>query len=210
MSKSFIEALVLLGLALLLVACGSTGERKPSMGKRGVQTTTASLPVAAGPAPEVAPANLVAFNEAVAAIREERLGDAEILLLAITVDQPELAGPWINLGQIYVTQEDFENAQLAFEQAVGANPHNCIARNELAVLLRRSGKFSTAEAHYRACIEVTPGFKEAYLNLGILYELYFGRLADALDLYRHYQTLLPEPDRRVQGWVMDLERRVGS
>ena len=209
MSRSFIETLVLLGLALLLGACSSTPERRLPVRDSGLQTTTVSIPVPEGPVPEVKPANLATFNEAVVAIREQRLGDAEILLLTITDDQPELAGPWINLGQVYAAREDSENARLAYEQAVSANPRNCTARNELAVLLRRNGEFSTAEAHYRACIEVTPGFKEAYLNLGILYELYFGRLADALDLYRHYQTLLPEPDRRVKGWVMDLERRLG-
>ena len=49
----------------------------------------------------------------------------------------------------------------------------------------------------------------AWTNLGILYELYLGKLPEALEYYRTYQSMLSEPDRRVQGWVMDLERRLG-
>ena len=39
--------------------------------------------------------------------------------------------------------------------------------------------------------------------------LYLGRLTEALASYRQYQALQSEEDRRVKGWVMDLERRLG-
>jgi len=131
------------------------------------------------------------------------------LLLDITAEQPELAGPWINLGQVYVALDQPEEARRAFETATVANPWNCTAHNELGLLSRQNGDFEAAERHYLRCIENAPGHGPAYLNLGILYELYLGRLSDALSYYRTYQTLLGEPDRRVQGWVMDLERRLG-
>jgi len=35
-------------------------------------------------------------------------------------------------------------------------------------------------------------------------------LGEALAAYNDYQIALPEPDRRVAGWVIDLERRVGA
>ena len=73
---------------------------------------------------------------------------------------------------------------------------------------RQSGDFLSAEANYLACVERVPDFREAYLNLGILYELYLGKLPEALAAYRTYQSLLEAPDRRVEGWVMDLERRL--
>jgi tetratricopeptide (TPR) repeat protein len=153
--------------------------------------------------------NLSAFEQAVVAMQAQRFQDAEILLLEITADQPELAGPWINLGQVYVELGQQEEARMAFQQAIRANPRNCYAYNELGVLSRRYGDFVSAEEHYRTCIELVPEFKYAYLNLGILYELYLGKLPEALEYYRTYQSLLDEPDRRVQGWVMDLERRLG-
>jgi len=170
--------------------------------------------VAVIPAPDIPPpavrgATATDFETAVAFIRAGRYEDAEIILLGITSDQPELAGPWINLGEVYVALEQPEEARRAFEAAALANPWNCTAHNELGLLSRVHGDFEAAEQHYLSCIERVPGHGPALLNLGILYELYLGRLSDALVYYRQYQTLLTEPDRRVQGWVMDLERRLG-
>jgi len=100
-------------------------------------------------------------------------------------------------------------ARSALTRAVDANPRNCAARTELGVLLRRHGEFAAAEAQYRACLQAVPDYQPAYLNLGILYELYLGRLEEALEAYRGYQRIAAEPDARVAGWVVDLERRLG-
>lgn len=162
------------------------------------------------PMPEVSSRVATEFEQAVALLQEDRYREAEVLLLAITSEQPELAGPWINLGQVYVATDQPEEARRAFEAAAAANPYNCTAHNELGLLARVNGDFEAAERHYLDCIERVPEDRAAYLNLGILYELYLGRLTDALVSYRQYQSLSTEPDRRVDGWVMDLERRLGS
>jgi hypothetical protein len=57
---------------------------------------------------------------------------------------------------------------------------------------------------------VRADYAPAYLNLAILYELYMGRFADALLAYQDYQLALPQPDSRVSGWMMDLERRISA
>jgi len=159
--------------------------------------------------PEVRSRNLDRFATATEALRAGRLTEAEGLLLQITDEQPELAGPWINLAEVFIAQGREDAARLALDKAIEANPANCAARTELGVMLRREGDFSGAESHYRACLQAAPDYRDAYLNLGILYELYLGRLEDALAAYRRYQLLASEPDRRVAGWVMDLERRLG-
>lgn len=206
MWKSFTDALVVTILAATLAACGGTAT------VREVPATAESLPEIGDPPaelPEVRRANQAAFERAIAAMRENRMSEAEGLLRQITTDQPELSGPWINLGQVYVALGQPEDARAAFQKAIRANPRNCTAYNELAVLSRRYGDFAGAESLYQTCIELQPDFKDAYLNLGILYELYLGKLPEALEYYRAYQSLLDEPDRRVQGWVVDLERRLG-
>ncbi len=213
MSTRFTEYGSVLLLSLTLSACGGgavldqPADMTGSAAVEESRTPAVAIPVM--PPPDVKRGNEAAFAQAVTAMQEERYRDAEILLLEITSDQPELAGPWINLGQVYVALEQQEEARLAFKQAISANPRNCYAYNELGVLSRRYGDFSGAEQQYRTCIELVPEFKDAYLNLGILYELYLGKLPEALEYYRTYQSLLDEPDRRVQGWVMDLERRLG-
>jgi tetratricopeptide (TPR) repeat protein len=213
MSTRFTEYGSVLLLSLSLSACGGGAVLdQPADATGSAAVDEQRAPVTAipeVPPPDVKRGNLAAFTQAVTAMQEERYQDAEILLLEITSDQPELAGPWINLGQVYVALEQHEEARLAFKQAIAANPRNCYAYNELGVLSRRYGDFSGAEEQYRTCIELVPEFKDAYLNLGILYELYLGKLPEALEYYRTYQSMLDEPDRRVQGWVMDLERRLG-
>jgi Flp pilus assembly protein TadD len=150
------------------------------------------------------------FEDAVLAMQNQRFADAEILLLELTAREPELSGPWANLGTVYLALDDPPAARVAFQRAVEINPDNCAAYNEMGVMSRQSGDFITAEANYLACVERVPDFREAYLNLGILYELYLGKLPEALAAYRTYQSLLEAPDHRVDGWVMDLERRLTS
>ena len=185
---------------LLLAGCAAT---PPSPDAQGAA-------VADAPLPEVRGRNADAFERALALLRDDRLAEAEALLLQITADQPELAGPWVNLAQVYLRRDQEDDAQRALLAAVAANPGNCAARNELGVLLRRRGEFAAAEAHYLACLEHQPDFQPAHLNLGILYELYLGRLEEALAAYRRYQALAVQPDRKVGVWVVDLERRLGS
>jgi tetratricopeptide (TPR) repeat protein len=111
---------------------------------------------------------------------------------------------------VYEALGDNDAAQHAYKKAIDANPNNCAAYVDLGVLSRRAGDFLSAEANYLACTQRVPNFREAYLNLGILYELYLGRLDDALQAYQTYQTLSEDPDMRVAGWVSDLERRIAG
>lgn len=221
------SAFVVLSAALLLVAQGCATVSVTSAGGGGATAKAPSSDPGAKmeslpewrpdavnvaqkvPNPKVHRGNAAAFDQAVAALRSGRLQDAEVLLLEITVDQPELAGPWVNLGRVYAMLEKFEDARMAFENAIAANPRSCAAYNQLGVLSRQFGDFRGAEEHYRRCLEQVPNFKYAYLNLGILYELYLGKLPEALAAYRQYQLLSQQPDRKVLGWVMDLERRLG-
>ena len=223
MSKRFTDVSAGIALLLTLTGCVSLDDSPastqssepagPSDQYVGMSVNSEITPFAvaedAPPPPEVDKRNAATFDQAVAAMRAGRLREAEVLFLEITADQPELAGPWINLGQIYTATGQTEQGGQAFEGAVASNRWNCAAHNQLGVLSRQHGDFSAAEHHYLACLQKVPDFRDAYLNLGILYELYLGRLDDALDYYRYYQALLEEPDPRVQGWVLDLQRRLG-
>lgn len=192
MWKAFVSAL----LALVLQGCAS------SAGSPG-----------GGPAPEAPPVSersAALFERANGALQDARWIEAETLLLEITADQPELAGPWYNLARALIGQGREEDAVTALQRAVAASPDHCAAHSELGVLLRRRGEFAAAEAHYLACLERRPDYAPALLNLGILYELYLGRLDEALAAYERYQALAADPDQRVGAWLVDLRRRVDS
>jgi len=154
--------------------------------------------------------SLSLFEDAIAAIDGQRYRDAEVLLTELTAREPALSGPWVNLGMVQSELGNDEAAEASFKRAVELNPNNCAAYNELGVLRRRAGDFLAAEANYLACVAKVPDFREAHLNLGILYELYLGRLTEALDAYRAYLALTDGEDRRVAGWVSDLERRLAT
>lgn len=159
---------------------------------------------------EVAPRNAERFELGLAAVDIDDLVAAEKYFLQITKDQPELPGPWANLAQIERQRGDIEAAGSILRRAVDANPDNCQALTSLGLMSREVGDFASAEGYYLDCLQRDADFADAHYNLGILYEIYLGRLPEALASYRTYQALTEKPDRRVAGWVMDLERRIGG
>ncbi len=217
MWKTFTSAAL---IVLLVQGCGTSGVRGREAAPTGeaddvptdVEEAEEAAPPGkpAPPEPEVDVRNAKLFARATELFLEDRLVEAEALLLEVTSDQPELAGPWVNLAQVYLAQGRQDEAVAALERAVVANPANCAARTTLGVLLRRQGEFAGAESHYLACLEYQPDYQAAHLNLGILYDLYLGRWSEALAAYRRYQDLAAEPDQRVNLWVVDLERRLDS
>ncbi|NOX52364.1 MAG: tetratricopeptide repeat protein [Gammaproteobacteria bacterium] len=162
------------------------------------------------PIPPIKVGNQALFDRALGLLQSQQYLAAEVLLIELTQSQPGLAGPWVNLGYVHLSQQRIEQAHSAFIQAIEANPSNCDALNQLGVMARQQGQFDDAEGYYKQCIEAQPGYGNAHLNLAILYELYMGRFSEALVAYQGYQLSEPEPDTRVVGWVMDLERRISS
>lgn len=204
MLKVFISGL----LAVVLAACGSNPER-PEVVSAGAEASSARG-TTAQPAPEVSPQVQQRYENALALIREKNRDAARSLLLEITREQPGLSGPWTNLGRIYLQDGDQDSARKAFERAVATNPGNCAAHSEYGVMLRKLGEFDAALGQYKACLAAQPDHANTYYNLGILYELYLGKLDEALDAYRQYLQLTKTPDKKVEGWVADLERRARS
>ncbi|MFT7175684.1 MAG: hypothetical protein ACJAUG_001685 [Halioglobus sp.] len=45
-------------------------------------------------------------------------------------------------------------------------------------------------------------------NLGILYDVYLGEKIKALRHFNRYQTLTGGADRKVKGWIVDLQRQL--
>lgn len=191
---------------------GGSGKNASSE-RREVRKSTlvfAQLPTTR-PEVNVKPQSAELFEASLVALRAANYGRAETLLKKITQIQPELSGPWLNLGQVYLAGQRTDSARDAFEQAIEANPTNCAAYNQLGVLARQEGRLDEAEGSYLACIDRDPTYAQVYLNLGILYEVYLGKLELALKAYREYQDLASisgTEDARVKGWVVDLERRL--
>ncbi len=208
MSKSFTNRLAVVALAML-GGCAVIQPPAPTVADRA----SVEAPIAATAAPftpQLKAGVAGQFTDAVTRLQEGRLDGAEPLLRELTDRQPELAGPWLNLGRLQLERGDAEAARASFTRALEANPESCPAHIQLGVMLRREGKFEAARAHYQSCLAAHPDFSIAHLNLGILSELYLGDLAAALDAYQRYLELDPDAEPRVKGWVADLKRRLDA
>ncbi|ABC29395.1 FOG: TPR repeat [Hahella chejuensis KCTC 2396] len=187
-----------LALTLLLAAC-SGAPQKPS--NNGGATGGADL----SQVPEGA------RNQYAAALRDQKarnFGSALKKFQTVSEDYPQLSGPYINMGIIYMNTDAPDQAQAMFEKAVSVNGLNPEGYTLLGYLARRQGKFTEAEEYYRKAIAVDGSYAPARLNLGITYDLYMGKLKEALEQYQIYQSLQAQPDDEVNRWIVDLQSRL--
>lgn len=148
------------------------------------------------------------FEAAVKAMDEQRWSQAQVQLEALTANHSELSGPWVNLGIVLRHQNQLIKAEAAFEQAIAVNPLNNDAYIQYAVLLREQGRFDEAEALYLQALKVWPHSPKAHRNLGILYDLYMGQWPKAMEHYQMALKVSEEPSRELEGWIIDLRRRM--
>jgi tetratricopeptide (TPR) repeat protein len=146
-----------------------------------------------------------------------------------------LSGPWVQLGDIAkeraqhaltIQQREqlLEKAAAQYHQALSINESNYYGHNRLATVYRQQGQFNLALVHYQKAIESWPAFAAAYKNRGILYDLYIGDKAKALENYQIYLALNNEKvkttkeqmtsdtfakkQRQIRGWIADLTRQI--
>jgi tetratricopeptide (TPR) repeat protein len=211
--------LSLLCLVLVLSAgCSSTG-KKQKAGKPAdavAATVVEGAPITLIPNPYLAQEVKVpaaaesAFRNALVAMQSEEWATAEKQLVALSAANPQLSGPQVNLGLVYWRQNKLKEAEAAFNQALILNPLNNDAYVQFGLFLREAGRFSEAEKTYLKALEVWPHNLAAHRNLGILYDLYMGKFEAAM---RHYEMVLrlsPAPNKEVEGWIIDLKRRLAA
>ncbi len=150
------------------------------------------------------------FHAAVASMQQKNWDHAEATLKQLAENNPKLSGVHLNLGIVYRNKGDNEKAATEFNRAITANSKNVDAYNQLAVLKREAGDFVAAENLYQKALTIWPFFTDAHKNIAILYDLYLGKPEQALAHYQAYQQLLPAPDKQVESWVADLQRRLNS
>ncbi len=135
---------------------------------------------------------------------------AEVKLKALMEKYPTYSGPVYNLAVLEKNRGNVKAEKDYLDEAIKRNPMNFSARNLRALIYRDDGKFADAEKEYLEIIKLWGGYLTAYKNIGILYDLYMGRSSDALPYYKKYNFLIPTPDKQVTGWIVDIERRVGT
>lgn len=162
-------------------------------------------PAVAGSEPEALPA---AYDQALILMESGDYPQAIAVLRKFIEQEPELAGPHLNLGIAYRQTGQPDAALEALQKAIEFNPANAVAHHQIAIVHREQGRFDAALEAYTRALELEPDYALAHRNLGILYDLYLQQPALALNHYRTYLELSQEPDSQVRDWVVDLQRRV--
>lgn len=158
--------------------------------------------------PKVEANAMAAYASAVSAMRAGNTRLAESKFLKLAKDYPQYSGPYNNLGIIYFHEGKIEKARDSFSKALKLNPQSVVSLNHLGIISRGEGEFKKAHEYYERALKINPDYPYVHLNMGILLELYMGKLPEALEHYKRYQELTKEEDKKVKGWIVDLERRI--
>lgn len=204
--------------AALLAGCAgapkkTTAARKPAAAPARDEAPAASdakKPAVAAPTRQAAAPTDAAYAQAVKLLRSNQMQEAEAALLAAAKAHPQASGPQTNLGILYARTNRKAEARAAFARAVAANPANAVAHNWLGTLAREAGDLAGAERAYRAALGADAAYAAAHLNLGILYDVYLKRPADALAAYRQYDQATGSKDVRAAVWIAEIEAASGT
>lgn len=203
--------LALLLFTLLLSGCAAISKPVPSSKPAspaakplpGAATGTPAKPV---PKPIDKGDPDARFKAALELMKQNQPQDAEAALTELVKDFPQFSGPLTDLGILYAKSKRPDLAASAFAKAINNNPQNAVALNWQGMLYREARDYGHAEQSYKKALAISPDDAAVHLNLGILYDVYLKRPADALPQYREYQRLGGADDLRVLVWVADIEK----
>ena len=140
-------------------------------------------------------------------IEKKEWQGARLELQDLAKSYPLLSGPCLNLALVNQQLGDVSEAQHWFRKSISINASNVRAYDQFGIFLREQGRFDEAETIYLQALEQWESSAETHRNIGILYDLYVGKLEEALGHYYRYQLLTGGKDREVAAWIAELERR---
>jgi len=170
-------------------------------------TSAVASPVAEPPLP---PEAVQQFDNAVSMAASGNSAAAEQAFHSLSIAYPSYSGPLLNLGVLQSKAGRLEEAEKALKGALERKADNAIALNQLGVVYRRQGRFNEADAAYTRAVQIDPNYANAYLNLGVLCDLYLQQPQRALEAFERYLSLSTAPDERVGAWVKELKVRLES
>lgn len=172
---------------------------------------------ACGSAPTSAPTDKAAlvfdqsgYDSALSLMKDGKYEKAVLKLEAVSRTDERRAGPYINLGVAYRHLDKLEEAKQALRLATERKAGNEIAWNELGIVYRKLGEFENARDAYKKSIRERSSYGKAYLNLGILCDIYLEDLSCAIRNYEKYQKLGSSESKKVTFWLADVRKRAGK
>lgn len=137
-------------------------------------------------------------------LRSNRLTQAEAALKRLTEERPELAGPWVNLGLIYIKNNQLDQATDMLNRALDNKPELAQARHLLGYIEHKRGHYLQARDLYIQAVSAKPDYAIAHYNLALLYDNYLHDIPKAVEHYKTYLELTGFEDKRTADWLNEL------
>lgn len=117
--------------------------------------------------------------------------EAQEIFHKLTVQHPQNAVYWNELGISFHNQMDLASAMKCYEKSAKLDPHYGDAQNNIGTVYYERKKYSKAIRSYKRAISVRDDFAPFYLNLGYAY---FGQknYEDSITAFRRALQLDPE------------------
>lgn len=148
------------------------------------------------------------WDQALKKLKAGQLNDALLLFQELAAEYPSLSGPIVNQAIILRKQDKLEQAKSLLQNALLNKVQNPYLMNELGLVHRQLGNFAAAKQAYLSAIRMEPNYDKAHYNLAVLADLYLHDPALAFVEFEAYQALQVEPDKKVAGWLKEIERRI--
>lgn len=187
-------------LALLMSGCSMFQKKAPVVqDTQAADTTVAPIPAELEQK----------FSEALALMQEEKFSEAEVILADITARYPDFAGPWTNYGIALFHNKKTDESLAALEKAEAIDNTFCSLYSVRGVVLRSEGQFVPSKEAYEQALACNPQDTNTLYNLGVLLDMYMHDERTALGYYRQYVEATGAEGKPINGWIVDLQRRVG-
>lgn len=195
MSRSMLYTRVAATVAyLLLAACASqqAPTDTPSQQKidKAIQSTSSS--------------DIQKYRQAISLLSAGELEKAKLALIEFTEDRPQLAGPWANLGLIYIKQNRPEEAERYLDKAIERNPELAQAYNLKAYIEKSKGNILKSVELYKKAVSLKDNYAIAHYNLALLYDIYIQDIPKAVAHYQKYISLIKKKDKQTADWLEQL------
>jgi tetratricopeptide (TPR) repeat protein len=110
-----------------------------------------------------------------------------------------------SLGYIYMTQENWVEAEKMFKRQISILPNNPNPYDSYAQLLLRTSRYDDAIANFETAIEKSPAFLNAFSGMGLAY-CHKGDFLKARECYQKQFEMAPNASFR----IASLENKINS
>lgn len=185
---------VLLMMTVLLCGCASGPQKPPQASANAAEPAVKKL----------TEDDTRSYQKALESLGQEP-EDALQLLTELAQNYPLNAAIKTNLALAHYQCGEHQQALEVSDKAIQLDTDIAENYNLRGLILMEQNRFSEAEKAFLAALERNPRLALAHYNLGLLHDVYFQNIAEALRHYELYLAAYPK-DTDTAAWIEQLKR----